>query len=195
MPKHSIREELTGVLLFVGTIWGVFVVGHLLPFQLEAYGITPRTMRGLVGIPTAPFLHGNLAHLMSNTVPLALLLVLLAGARADSWLVVASIVFVGGLLLWMFGRPATHIGASGLIYGLIAYLIVSGIREGRLVPLLIAILVGFLYGGTLATGVLPAWGSQVSWEGHLFGAIAGGGIALLQAKARSGNNIPTLPDG
>ena len=193
MARHSIREELVGVLAFVGVVWVVFIVGLVLPVELNNYGVIPRTVRGLVGIPAAPFLHANFAHIVSNTLPHVVLLILLAGSRGRSWFVVASIMLIGGMLLWVFGRPANHIGASGLIYGLIAYLIVSGILEGRIVPLLIAILVGFLYGGTLAAGVVPAWGSQVSWEGHLFGALAGGGIALWQARGRDKDQVVTLP--
>jgi membrane associated rhomboid family serine protease len=193
MAKHSIRDELLGVVAFVGFIWCVFIVGHVLPFRLESFGITPRTLHGLVGIPAAPFLHANLAHLISNTVPLTVLLLLLAGSKAQSWAIVISIVLVSGALLWMFGRPATHIGASGLIYGLIAYLLVSGISERRIVPMLIAIVVGFLYGGTLASGVLPTSASHISWEGHLFGAIAGGGIALLLTKDRDRVEAPIMP--
>jgi len=193
MARHSVRDELLGVLSFVAFVWCVFIVGQVLPFQLESFGITPRTVRGLVGIPAAPFLHENLAHLISNTVPLTVLLLLLAGSMAQSWVIVVGIVLVSGSLLWMFGRPVTHIGASGLIYGLIAYLLVSGITERRFVPMMIAFIVGFLYGGTLASGMLPSWGSHISWEGHLFGAIAGGGIAVLMAKDRDIENTPTLP--
>src|SRR5215208_6451322 len=138
MAKHAIRPELVGVLAFVCLVWCIFFIGHVVPFQLRSYGITPRTLRGLVGIPAAPFLHANLAHLVSNTVPLTLLLLLLAGSRARSWAIVTSIILLSGALLWMFGRPATHIGASGLIYGLIAYLLVSGISERRIVPMIIA---------------------------------------------------------
>jgi membrane associated rhomboid family serine protease len=93
----------------------------------------------------------------------------------------------------MFGRPAVHIGASGLIYGLIAYLIVSGISERRIVPMLVAILVGFLYGGTLASGVLPTSASHISWEGHLFGVIAGGSIALWLTKEHDRVDAPIVP--
>src|SRR3954453_6415153 len=103
MAKHSVRE-LYGVLAFVSLIWCVFIVGHVLPFRLESFGITPRTIRGLAGIPAAPFLHENLAHLISNTVPLTVLLILLAGSKAQSWAIVASIVLLGGALLWTFGR-------------------------------------------------------------------------------------------
>ena len=184
MAKHKIREELHGVLVFIGIVWCVFIVGLILPFELEFYGVTPRSLRGLLGIPAAPFLHANLEHLVSNTVPLAVLLLLLAGSRAASWAVVTAIVLLGGALLWLFGRPAIHIGASSLIYGLIAYLIVSGIRELRIVPMIISVVVGVLYGGTLASGVLPSSASHISWEGHLFGAIAGAVVAYWQTRDR-----------
>ena len=194
MAKHSIRDELVGVLLFVGAVWCVFAISHVLPFDLESYGITPRTVRGLVGIPAAPFLHANWAHIVSNTIPLTVLLLLLAGSRANTWTVVTLIVLLGGGLLWLLGRPATHIGASSLIYGLIAYLLVSGIREGRFIPFVIAIAVGFLYGGTLLAGVVPRLHSHISWEGHLFGAIAGGLIAYWQTNDRGGADISMITD-
>ncbi len=184
MAKHTIREELVGVIAFVGVVWCVFIIGYVLPFRLEAFGITPRTRSGLVGILAAPFLHANLGHLINNTIPLTVLLLLLAGSKAQSWKIVFYIVLLSGALLWLFGRPATHIGASGLIYGLVAYLILSGIREQRLVPMIISIVVGFLYGGTLASGLVPRLGSQVSWEGHLLGAIAGGVVAYVMTQDR-----------
>lgn len=188
MAKHAIREEIYGVLAFVGLIWCVFIVGHVLPLDLESFGLTPRTAAGLVGIPAAPFLHANLAHLVANTIPLTVLLLLLAGSRAPSWQIVFWIVLIGGGLLWLFGRPATHIGASGLIYGLITFLLLSGIWERRVIPMVISVLVGFLYGGALFSGILPSVKSNISWEGHLFGAIAGGAVAYMltrrQAHAR-----------
>jgi membrane associated rhomboid family serine protease len=79
-----------------------------------------------------------------------------------------------------------------LIFGLIAYLIVSGICERRFVPLMISVIVGFLYGGALVSGVLPSWGSPISWEGHLFGAIAGGTIAYLLTKDRDAADMPDV---
>ena len=174
MPNasHTIREEIHGVVLFVGAIWVVYFISLVFP-GLDQYGVIPRRLGGLVGIAAMPFLHGNLHHLVSNTVPLVVLLILLAGSRAESWEVVAIISCLGGLLLWVFGRPAVHIGASGLISGLAAFLILSGFLEQRIIPLLIAILVGFLYGSSHMLGVLPHLGSQISWEGHLCGAIAG----------------------
>jgi membrane associated rhomboid family serine protease len=189
MAKHAIREELSAVLAFVGCIWLVFVIGNIPGLRLEDYGIMPRTTAGLIGILTAPFLHANLAHIINNTIPLTVLLVLLAGSRAASWAIVLSIVLLSGALLWLFGRPAIHIGASSLIYGLVAYLFVSGIREQRFVPMAIAVLVGFLYGGTLASGILPRWGSYISWEGHLLGAVAGALVAYLMTRRADTSGI------
>jgi membrane associated rhomboid family serine protease len=194
MSKHTVRQELSGVLLFVGLIWFVFILESLLPFQLESFGITPRTSHGLIGIVTSPFLHANLQHLISNTVPLIVLLFLLAGSKSNSWAVVAAIVIFSGALLWLLGRPATHIGASGLIYGLIAYLLVSGFREQRILPMLTALIVGFLYGGTLLFGILPTAGADVSWDGHLFGAIAGGAVAYWLTNDRD-NATETVISG
>jgi membrane associated rhomboid family serine protease len=177
MVKHSVREELRGVLVFIGVVWCVFVAGLVLPFNINSLGVTPRSPGGVLGIPLMPFLHANLNHLLSNTVPLAVLLILLAGSKAKSWVIVIDIVLLGGALLWLFGRPATHVGASCLIYGLIAFLLVSGFLERRPVPVVISMIVAFLYGGTLLSGIVPDLGSNVSWEGHLFGVIAGGLVA------------------
>ena len=186
MVKHSVRKELRGVLVFVGIVWCVFVVGLVLPLSINSCGVTPRSIIGLVGVPLMPFLHADLNHLLSNTVPLTILLLLLAGSKANSWTIVAFIVFMSGAMLWLFGRPATHVGASGLIFGLIAFLIVSGVMEKRPIPLAISLLVGALYGGTLVFGVLPQWGNDVSWDGHLCGAISGAAIAyVLNANPKS----------
>ena len=110
------------------------------------------------------------------------LLMLLAGSKDRPLQIVLVVVLVGGALLWLFGRPATHVGASALVFGLIAFLIVSGLLEKRVVPLLVSLIVGFLYGSTLLWGVLPQFGAQVSWDGHLCGAIAGGATAYALTK-------------
>ncbi len=182
MVKHQVKEELHGVLLFVGAVWVVFILQWLMPISVNHLGVTPRTATGLVGIAFMPFLHANLAHIMSNTIPLFVLLCLLAGSNTRSWLAVIGIVLLGGLLLWLFGRNATHVGASGLVYGLISFLIVSGLLERRIGPLLISIFVLIVYGGTLIMGVIPKVGSNVSWDGHLCGAIAGVAMAVWQER-------------
>ncbi len=165
------------MMAFIGAIWAVFLLELILPFDLRSLGLVPRTLTALVGIPAMPFLHANWQHIISNTLPLFVLLILLAGSKANSWAVVVEVVLIGGALLWLFGRPATHIGASGLIFGLMAFLIVSGLLERRFVPLVISVVVILFYGGTLLLGVVPRLGSHISWDGHLFGALAGGIVA------------------
>lgn len=177
---HRIREELPYVILFVTAIWAVFFLDRFLP--LEKLGLVPRDLDGLLGIVTMPFLHSNWQHLTNNTVPLLVLLTLLAGSRADSRVVVVLVAVLGGVLLWLFGRGyAIHIGASTLVFGLASFLIVSGFWERRTVPLLVSIVVAVLYGGTLLYGILP-WQRGVSWDGHLFGALAGVAVAWLLVK-------------
>lgn len=179
----SIGQELKGIALFVGVIWGVFILDRIIyGVDFSAFGLVPRTLWGTAGIVSMPFLHASWGHLLGNTVPLIVLLVLLAGSKARSGQIVAEIVVAGGIMLWIFGRQATHVGASGLIFGLVAFLIGSGLLERRITALIVSVIVGILYGGTLIGGVLPGIDPRVSWDGHLCGAIAGGLIAWVIAR-------------
>ncbi len=195
---HPIRQELSRIGAFIAAIWAVFLLSLLFP-AIDRFGVTPRTLSGLTGVVAMPFLHADLDHIVGNTVPLFILLCLLAGSRARSWEIVVDVVLLGGILLWIFGRSATHIGASGLIFGLIAFLLVSGLLERRFIPLAAAVAVGFLYGSTLVTGVWPRLGSNISWDGHLTSAIAGGIVAYVltrdaatqESSAQRGENAPT----
>lgn len=176
MENSSLAQiKLSGARLgvFAATLWLVFIADRILPGDFNRWGIIPRHLDGIWGILFSPFLHANLSHLLSNFLPVMLLLALLLATQPNAWSTVLQIVLLGGLLLWIFGRPAVHVGASGLIYGLIAYLMAAGFRQGRFGPALAALLVGFLYGGTLLSGVLPTVGPHVSWDGHLTSAIAG----------------------
>jgi membrane associated rhomboid family serine protease len=192
--SHSFWHEIHCVILFIGFIWAVYLISLADP-RVDHYGVVPRTAVGLTGIAAMPFLHANLHHLVGNTIPLAVLLLLLAGSRARSWWVVIAVTVLGGLLLWLFGRPAVHIGASGLISGLTSFLILSGIRERRVVPLLTAVLVGFLYGSSLVMGVVPRFGSQVSWDGHLCGAVAGVIVACALTGSPGRSSQPSFAAG
>jgi membrane associated rhomboid family serine protease len=185
---NSAKKELAGIVLFVGIVWGVYVVDLVLPVDLvKTFGLVPRTSGGLLGIAFMPLLHAGIGHLLSNTIPLIVLLVLLAGSQARSWETVLEVVLFGGLLLWLVGRSVIHVGASGLVFGLMAFLIVSGPLEKRFISLAVALLVAFLYGGTLVLGILPGVDPRVSWDGHLCGATAGAIIALARAKAPPGS--------
>ncbi len=164
-------EQTKNIFIGIGVLYIIFVLDFFLP--LSRYGIIPRTQRGLIGIVTSPFLHANLRHIVSNTVPLAVLLFVLYSfypKKAMSVLLIC--VLLGGALVWLLGRNANHIGASGLIYGLAAFLIVNGFTEQKFVPLLISIAVVIIYGG-LFWGLFPSYRTYISWEGHLFGALAG----------------------
>ena len=161
------------VVIMVAAIWAVHVINWILPFHLERFGIIPRTFKGLVGIVFSPFLHANLFHLIGNTVPLlvlSFLLVIFYDKIAPS--VIGIIVVVGGGLVWLLGRTANHIGASGVIYGIAAFLIAYGILKKNIISILVSVVVIFLYGGSMLTGLLPVRGF-VSWESHLFSAVAG----------------------
>ena len=176
---HTLKRDFMGIGLFLAAIWGVFVLDQFLP--LEAFGLVPRHFQGLAGIVAMPFLHGSLGHLIGNTIPLAVTLLLLAGSRANSKIIVVLIALLSGAGLWLFGRTALHIGASGLVFGLIAFHIFAGYFERRMRSISIALVVGFLYAGTLLQGVLPLQ-KGVSWDGHLMGAFAGALVALLMSK-------------
>jgi membrane associated rhomboid family serine protease len=176
---HSIKRDLAGVGIFIAIIWIIFALDSFLP--LETYGLVPRTFRGLTGIVTMPFLHGDFKHLLGNTVPLAVTMMLLAGSRANSGAIVVIITLLGGVGLWLFGRTALHIGASGLVFGLIAFHVCAGIFEKRLQSVVLSVVVGLLYASTILQGIVP-FQRGVSWEGHLIGAIAGAFVALIVSR-------------
>lgn len=176
---HSIRRDLTGVAIFIALIWIVFAFDTFL--ELENYGLVPRTLSGLTGIVAMPFLHADFKHLMGNTLPLAVTMMLLAGSRANSGAIVTIITLLSGIGLWIFGRTALHIGASGVVFGLIAFHICAGIFEKRLQSVVLSVVVGLLYASTILQGIVP-FQPGVSWEGHLIGSIAGAFVALVVSR-------------
>ncbi|XOF33557.1 MAG: rhomboid family intramembrane serine protease [Candidatus Electrothrix sp. YB6] len=162
----------------VCTIWAVYLLDIALPCHLNAYGIVPRTFRGLAGILFSNFLHVGLGHLISNTVPLFVLsLLLILFYPRIFFQVIAVIIGCGGMLVWIFARSANHIGASMLIYGLTAFLVSYGLMKKKIIPALVSIFVAFVYGAGMLGGLLPH--GFISWEGHLFGAVGGGIAAYL----------------
>jgi membrane associated rhomboid family serine protease len=176
------RWQWISVLLgCVVLLWLIEGVNTFLDHRLNRWGILPRTLSGLVGIPLSPFLHGNFAHLLLNTVPLVTLggFVALQGTRI--FLAVSLwIIFLSGAALWLLGRPAYHVGASTVIFGYFGYLVARGWYERSVTALLVALLVLVLYGG-IVWGVLPMR-SYISWEGHLFGLLAGVLVARLAPR-------------
>ncbi|HZR19888.1 MAG TPA: rhomboid family intramembrane serine protease [Verrucomicrobiae bacterium] len=149
---------------------GIEVLFHL---PLQQLGIVPRTVPGLIGIFCSPWLHGNMHHLLANSVPLfVLLVVLLSNPKYHPYRTLFFIWIASGVGTWLIGRGgAVHIGASSIVFGLAAFLIVAGLTMKSWRAATIAIFVFLFYGG-IFYGALPQNG-PISWEGHLCGAIAG----------------------
>jgi membrane associated rhomboid family serine protease len=197
------------ILTFVALLYLVELIDLLTNHSLEENGIRPQTTDGLWGIIFAPLLHANWAHLMANTIPLLVLgfLVTLAGISRFVWATVI-IWILGGLGTWLIGNvgsscgPTDHIGASGLIFGYLAFLLVFGLFVRRVWDIVIGLVVLFVYGGVLlgAMPVLHQCGG-VSWQGHLSGAVAGVVAAYWlsaperkgRARKKAGAGTPRLP--
>jgi membrane associated rhomboid family serine protease len=166
---------------FILLLWIIKSTEVITGISLARFGLYPHKISGLIGIVTAPLLHANFSHLISNSIPV---LILSGGIiyfyPQSAFRVFALVYFIPGVFVWFFGRPAYHIGASGLIYGFVSFLFFSGIirRDNRSIAL--ALIVTFLYGGII-WGVLPI-DAEISWEYHLFGALTGIYCAILFRK-------------
>lgn len=170
------RRSLIPVGALVAAMWLLEILDAALSGRLDALGIEPRDADGLTGVVAAPFLHAGFGHLLANTTGLVGLGILLALSTARFWLVCAIVTVLGGFAVWLVGPAGTlHIGASGLLYGIAGFLVARGFFERQLVTGAIAVLVALLYGG-LVLGVLPNQ-PGVSWQSHLFGALAGVAVA------------------
>ena len=176
--RARVRYALVGAGALLAGIWVAWFAAWLLGWSLDDLGIRPRELRGLVGVLTAPFAHASFEHLMSNTLPMALLatLTLYCYPRAAR-LALPLIWILSGLGVWLFARASVHVGASGIAHGLMLFLFVMGlIRRDRL-AVVTSLVVFFLYGGMLLS-VLPR-DPHVSFEYHLAGALAGVLAAFL----------------
>jgi membrane associated rhomboid family serine protease len=172
------RRNITFIFALIGSIIAVFLLEFVAPDDVLSHGLVPRTQWGLLGVVTMLFLHANLAHLCGNLVSLAVLLAFMLTFHSQKLIVdVILIAVVGGLLLWLFGRAAVHIGASGLIYGLAGFMIAAGISQRRFIEVVGALAVAVLYGNSLFWGLLPLH-PGISWDGHLAGAVGGAIVGL-----------------
>lgn len=182
------RVKIIGSLIFptivVVVMWLVKIAELVFDTSFASWGIFPGKITGLPGVFLSPFIHGNLAHLSANTVPIWVLAsVLIFFYREIAWKVLLLVYVVTGIWVWSWARESYHIGMSGIIYGLASFLFFSGIfrRESRLMA--ISFLVIFLYGG-LIWGVFPQLfpKENISWESHLMGLVAGVAIAVFYRK-------------
>jgi membrane associated rhomboid family serine protease len=178
-PRQELKTQALILATFVTIFWVLEILDQFVfRGSLDFFGIMPHKLIGLRGILFAPFLHGNLPHLIANTVPFIVLgwLVMLQ-ETSDFFIVTGLTMLVGGLGVWLFGTPGSiHIGASILIFGYLGFLLLRGYFQKNFPSILLSIIVFLLYGGTI-WGVLPSR-PGISWQGHLFGFLGG----VLAAK-------------
>jgi len=159
--------------IFIAVMWLARIVEVMFDINFSGGGIYPLTARGLPGIILSPFIHSDFDHLFNNSVPLFFLATALFYFYSEVALKVFSWTYlITGLLVWLAGRDAWHIGASGLVYGLASFLFFSGIirRYFRLIAL--SLLIVFLY-GSMVWGIFPGIYKNVSWESHMLGFFSG----------------------
>jgi membrane associated rhomboid family serine protease len=154
-------------------LWVIEIVNAANDFSFNRFGLRPRQVDGLWGIITQPFLHANAGHLLSNTVPVVLIgwVLLLSGVR--TWLTVTAIVVIlGDVLTWLVAPSGLVVGASGLVFGWLGYLIARAYFSRKLRWIIVAVLVLFFF-GTLLGNLLPTFHSTVSWQSHVCGFVSG----------------------
>ncbi|GAA1290243.1 rhomboid family intramembrane serine protease [Pseudonocardia aurantiaca] len=192
LPAAPIRAMLT-MLVFTGVLYGVEAADQVTGGGLDNDGIVARRLDGLDGIIWAPLLHGSWAHLIANTLPFLIFgFLAMAGGIRQFLLVTGLIWVISGLGVWLTGPDnVPTVGASGVIFGWLVFLLVRGFfaRSGR--QIVLAVVLFFFWGGILL-GVLPGQ-ANISWQAHLFGALAGLLAARLVASADHRARQPALP--
>lgn len=157
----------------LGLLFAIQIVNASIGYRLNILGIWPRKMFGWIGIPFSPFLHGNFSHLIFNMLPLFIFSNLMIFPGLSVFLIASAwIIGISGLLTWLFARPGIHIGASGLIMGYLSYLLINMYYH----PTPLSVIVGltcFYYFGGMLINLFPDSNKQISWEGHVFGFVAG----------------------
>ena len=168
----SIQQNFVFLLLLLLGLWVLHFINRMMHYRLNNLGILPRSLQGIIGIFVSPFLHGDANHLIVNSVMLFVLAILvLMGGRPEFYTISAMIILISGGLTWLFARPGIHIGASSLIMGYWGYLLVNSYQHPSLLTIVIALVCLYYFGG-LFMDLFPR-DKRVSWEGHVFGFIAG----------------------
>ncbi len=175
----TFKSSLYPTLLIVAVWWIIHLLSYLTQFETWALGIRPRNPSGLIGILTSPFLHGDLAHLISNSVPFIICgTIMLLFYRRSAAPAVLFMYVLTGFLVWLFAKENTsHIGASGVVYGMMSYLFWSGVFRRNLRSVVLSLAIVLLYSGSVV-GLFPGE-AGISWESHLLGAAVGLVAAFL----------------
>ena len=181
LERNKFLNAFVYPLLFVMLLGLVHLVQYVFDIKFTTYGIFPRDQKGLIGIITSPLIHGSFSHFFNNSIPLLILgSSLFFFYKEIALRVTVWIYFMVGVWTWIYAREAYHIGASGLLYGLFSFLLVSGFirRNTQLIALSFAVI--FLY-GSLVWGIFPI-DVEISFEGHLWGFVAGIVLAFYYRK-------------
>ena len=196
--KKELGWQFKTLGLIGGSIWALELLDTFVLHQaLNAYGIAPGKVGGLLGVLTAPFLHGGLVHLAANTVPLLLFSWLIMLRDNREWgLVTAISMLTTGLGTWLIGGANTvHLGASGLIFGYFGYMLSIGLFQRKFSAILLSLAIGLTYGG-LVFGMFPSLvPAFVSWQGHLMGFLGGVFSAWLVNRQTQGGTRRLLEGG
>jgi len=175
---QNFKLALQIALTLTGILWLILFVDNILGLELARFGLRPGHLKGLIGLLTAPLLHSGAEHLFSNTLPLIISMTAILYLYPRSSIRVIPIIWIGsGMLAWLIGRPSLHFGASGFVYGLLAFVFISGIFRFDMRSVGVSIMVWFLY-GSMIWGLLPIR-PNMSWELHLSGAILGVALAIV----------------
>jgi len=173
-----LRASIATAVTFVALLWAIKFYELLFGLDLHTLSIYPRSINGLTGILTGPLIHGSWQHLAANTLPTALLgAMLVYGYPKSRFWAIAVIWLLSGLGVWLFARNSYHLGASGITHGMFFYLFVGGILRRDKRSAAILMIAFYMYGGMLIS-IFPG-DPGVSFESHLFGALAGSLCAWL----------------
>ena len=181
MEKRIFIHSLIFPAAFVFVFWLIEIAKQTFGISLVQLGVYPLHVKGLTGIFFSPLIHSGFNHLASNSVPFFILMfMLIYFYRRISYRIFIQLYLLSGICVWLSGREAWHIGASGVIYAMAAFHFLSGIIRDDVRLLTLSITVIFIYGG-MVWGMFPI-NPDVSWEGHLWGAVSGLGLALYYRK-------------
>ena len=192
MKKSEIIRDLKAPLIMIALMWLLQLIRYLGHVELTFLGLYPRTLSGLQGILFAPFIHAGWFHLINNTLPF----LITAFAIKSAYPTIARRVFVliyllTGIWVWVAARPAYHIGASGIVYGMISFLLMMGLLRREKKSIALALMVVFLY-GSFIWGLFPI-DPAISWESHMLGAVAGVFAAYRFRKVDWQRKVPEEP--